>query len=282
MSTAVPQAKAGNDLVIDQDDTARVGDLAHGLEVSRFGQDAPGIAHHGFGENRRDRVAFAGHRLAQGIHIVPRQNDQLRAGRLRQSGPLRDGDGMSVRPRLIELRVLAPVNAVGKAVIHALEADDFLASGEGPCQANRIDDRFGAGIAQPHLLHARHRRDDSLREPCLLSRRQCEHRAAILNLLHDRCGHFGRTMSENHRTQAQQVVDIGIAVDVVQIGALAAIHEQGIGIPTRPDRTGSAVDAGGNGPAGHLVEFGAAREARGIVVFHRVTAVLENRKNSHP
>jgi len=201
---------------------------------------------------------------------------------------------MLIGPRLVEQRMLAPVDAVGKAVIHALEANDFFASRKGARQSDGVDHGLRAGIAQAYLLNARHGGDDLLRQARLLGGRQREYRAAILDLLHHGGGHLRRAMSENHRTQAQQIVDVGVAVDIVEIGALAAIHEQGIGIPTRPGRTGGAVDAGGNRAAGLLVQFSAARGARGILVFHHIVAVLQrvaapflqritkHRKSSHP
>ena len=99
-------------------------------------------------------------------------------------------------------------------------------------------------------------------------RRQREHRAAVLDLLHHGRRHLRRPVAENHRTEPQQVVDVAVAVDVVQIGALAPVHEKRIGIPARPGGARGAVDAGGNRPAGLAVKFGAARRARGILVLH--------------
>src|SRR5260370_38423267 len=91
---------------------------------------------------------------------------------------------MLIGPRLVEQRMLAPVDAVGKAVIHALEANDLFASRKGACQSDGVDHGLSTGIAQPYLLNARHGGGDLLRQARLLSRRQCEYRAAMLDLLH--------------------------------------------------------------------------------------------------
>jgi hypothetical protein len=85
-------------------------------------------------------------------------------------------------------------------VIHAFKTNDLFPAGEGPRQAQTVDDRFGARVAQTHLIDARHRRDDLLRQRGFLRCGEGKHGAAILDLLDDRGGYFRRTMTENHRS----------------------------------------------------------------------------------
>ena len=120
-----------------------------------------------------------------------------------------------VGTRLLDGRMLAPVNTVGEAVIHALEADDFFTAGEGSREPQSVEDRLRAGIAQAHLLDARDGGDDFPRQGRLRLRRQRKYRAAPLNLLDHGRRHFRRTVSENHRSETEQVVDVFVAVDIV-------------------------------------------------------------------
>ena len=60
-------------------------------------------------------------------------------------------------------------------------------------------------------------------------------------------------VAEDHRPQAEQVVDVGVPVDVAQPRAAALGHERGIRLPPELDGPGAAAGAAGDVPAG-LVE----------------------------
>ncbi len=62
-------------------DAAGVGNLAHSLEVAWFGQDAAGVAHHGFGQDGCDGIALPRDRPPAGRRRRSTANDELFAGR---------------------------------------------------------------------------------------------------------------------------------------------------------------------------------------------------------
>src|SRR5579871_5222295 len=268
------QPKPRDHLVVDEDDVMGIRELAHGPQVTRLGQDAARVAHDGLREDRGDGVALASHRLAQRLDIVPRQDDEMLSSCAGQTRTLGYRHGARVGPRFLEGRMLAPVHGVGEAVIHPLEAHHFIATRECARETQAVDDRFGARVAEAYLLDAGHGCDDLVRKLRLLGRRQCEHGAARLDLLDHRGCHADRSMAEDHGTQTEQVVDVGIAIDIKQIRALAALDKQRIRIPSGPRRSRRAIDARRNRLAGLPVKLGAARRSSGVSIGHRHEAIL--------
>jgi hypothetical protein len=154
--------------------------------------------------------------------------------------------------------MLAPVHAVGEAVVHAFEADDLVALGERARESRRVEHGLGAGVAQAHHVHARDRVDDLLRKTRFVFGRQREHGAAVLDEIDDGLRHALRAVAEDHRAEAEQVVDVLVAIDVGEMRTLTLVDEQRIWIPARPGRTRGAVDAAGNQLARGAEQFAAA------------------------
>ena len=124
-------------------------------------------------------------------------------------------------------------HAVEPAVVVALELDDEVATGHDPCQAKRRGDGFGPGRGKDHLLRARDRRDEELRELGLEAVLGPE-REVPGQLGCDRVAHDDRRVAEDERSVAEGVVDIPIAVDIPQVGPLAALEIEGVGPGSRP------------------------------------------------
>ncbi len=232
--------------------------LAHRFEIARLRQDAAGVAHHRLGEHGGDAVALARDCVGQRLRVVPRQDDEVFFHAFRHARALRHRNRAVVGTGLGNVRMLAPVHAVGKAVIHAFEADDLVALGERAGEARRVEHRLGAGVAQAHHVHARHRVDDFLRETRFVRRRQREHGAALLDEIDHGLGDARRAVAEDHRTQAEQIVDVLVAVDVGETRAFALVDEQRIRVPARPGRARRAVDAARDELACGVEQFGAA------------------------
>ena len=113
---------------------------------------------------------------------------------------------------------------VGVAVIAAFEFDDDLAAGGGARHADRGHGGLGAGADEAHLFDCRIAGRDALckiglgcsgcAEACGVARRS-------LDGFDDRW----KCVAENHRTPRSEIVDISIAVGVVEIRALGALNE---------------------------------------------------------
>ena len=267
-------AETGDHLVEHQHAAVLVAEFAHALEIAWQGQDAAGIGHDRLGQHARDVVALALQGLPQDVEVVPRQDDEVLVDALGHARSLGHRDRRAVRPGLVDVRVLGPVNAIGEAVIHAFEPDHLLAAGEGAGEAQGIDDSLRARVAQAHLLHARNGGDDLVGEGGLVLMRQGEHRAAVLDRVDDGLGDPGRAVAEDHRPEAQQVVDVAIAVTVDHMGAFPVVDEQGVRVPAGPDRARGGIHAAGDHLAGAGETFGAGLVTVGLAVGFRHAVVL--------
>src|SRR4029078_10276824 len=64
--------------------------------------------------------------------------------------------------------------------------------------------------------------------------------------------------TEDHRTEAEQVVDVFVAIDIAQARALAGLDEQRVRRPPRPGRARRAVDAARYDAARRFEQVGTA------------------------
>ena len=116
--------------------------------------------------------------------------------------------------------------------------------GKAAGQANRAHRGFGAGIHQPHFLDRRNRLDDQLGQFAFGFGRSAKTGAARGGFLHRR-DHLRMRVPQDHRSPGADVVDVAIAVDVVQIGAFAALEEDRLAAHAAK-RAGRAVHAAGH------------------------------------
>ena len=129
------------------------------------------------------------------------------------------------------------------AVVAALELDDLLAAGGGAGQADSAHRGFGAGAHKPDALDRRHQRPNPLAELDLQFGRRPETGSVL--------GHGGqnseqpaRCVAVDERPPRHDVVDVVIAVDILDIGAATTADEERRGAD-RLERTNRAVDATG-------------------------------------
>ena len=99
------------------------------------------------------------------------------------------------------------------AVVVAGELHDLVTAGEPAGKPHRAHRRLGAAAHHPHLLDARHRRDDQFGEVAFSLRGRTVARALAKHFF-DRCDHARMTVAEYHRAPRADVVEIHVAVDV--------------------------------------------------------------------
>ena len=131
------------------------------------------------------------------------------------------------------------------AVVAAGELDHAVALREAAREPERAHRRLGPGGDEPDLLHGRDRVHDLGRELDLGLRWRPEARAA------ERRAAYGLDrlrvrVPEEQRPPGHHPVEIPIAVDVLEIGALAALDEEGLVEADRLHRADRRVDAAGN------------------------------------
>ena len=110
------------------------------------------------------------------------------------------------------------------AVVATRELEDAVASGERPCKARRAHGRLGPGRHQADLFHRGDRIDDLRSKLDLGLRRRPKARPALGGVTHGGdCLQIGVT--EDQRAPGHDPVEVAIAVDVLEIRALAAADE---------------------------------------------------------
>jgi len=95
-------------------------------------------------------------------------------------------------------------------------------------RARRIADRqrgLGAGVDHAHHLAGRHQLGDGLGHGHFGRARRAERQPIADGLLHGLA--YGRVIvADDHWAPGADVVDIGIAIHVMQVGAIGALHEE--------------------------------------------------------
>jgi hypothetical protein len=115
--------------------------------------------------------------------------------------------------------------AVGVAVVIALELDETLASGGRARQPERAHRRLGARIDHAYPLQRRHELADPLGHGHLAGTRRAEAQSVGDGPLH-RLDDVRMGVAADHRPPGTDVVDITLAVDIENARALGAIEEQ--------------------------------------------------------
>src|SRR6185436_1793491 len=127
--------------------------------------------------------------------------------------------------------------AVGVTVIAAVKLHDHVAAGGGAREPYRRHRRFGAAVHEPQHLERRHPAPDFLGQLYLGLAGRAVGPAAARGVAH-RLEHGRMRMTEDQRPPGADVVDIALAVDVVELRALGAGYEKrrSADCPERPYR----------------------------------------------
>ena len=197
---AAGHAEAGHHLVEDEHDVVLPGQLAEPFEEALDRRDD---ALDGLDDDPRDLAAVLPDEVRHRVEVVVRRDEHLIAHPGRDPGRVRyrarEVAG-ALRREALEARVAHPVVA-------ALELEDLVAAPEGAGEAHRVGVRLGPRADEAHLLGARHRVGDRLREldgvPVV-----GEEGRAELDLLAHRRGDPGMGMAGEHRPRADEVVDV--------------------------------------------------------------------------
>ena len=156
-------------------------------------------------------------------------------------------------------------------MVAAGELEHAVAPGEAAREPDRAHRGLGAGGDEAHHLDRRHRVDDLLRELDLGLGRGAEGRPAGGGVL-DRGERLGVGVPEDERPPAQHPVDVALPVDVLDLGAAAAAHEDRLVEADRAHRANRRVDASRDQPLRPPRELGALLQshvARSFVQYEK-------------
>ena len=135
------------------------------------------------------------------------------------------------------------------AVVAALELRELRLAGEGPRRPDRHQRALGARIGEADRLERGHAIAQEPREADLGHRRRAEGRS-LPRLLAQRLGDGRMPVTEDEARRVQHEVEVAVAVDVVDVVALARLGEERI----RREVRGAARAAAGHDVDGLLLE----------------------------
>ena len=232
----------------------RVAQLAQALEVARQGRNAVHVAGHRLDDDRGDLAALRREAGGDGVEVVVGQGDRQVGDRARHAGRIGHAEGQGPAARLDQ-------EAVGVAVVAALELDDAVAAGRRARHAHRAHRRLGAGVDHADHVEGRHDRAQPLGHLDLGRARRAETQTAGGGSLHGGDDLRMRVAGDG-RAPGADVVDVGTALDVVQAGALGALEEYRVAADAVEGAHGG-IDAAGDMHPGACDQV-LARSHRGL------------------
>ncbi len=236
LRTTERDAEAGHHFVEDQQRAVPRAQRAQMLQIAGLRRNAVGVADHRLDDHRRHLRTNLVEQRGGALEVVEAQ----RGGQLAQpcgyAGRGRYAQGQHAAAGLDQKRV-------AMAVITAFELDDAIAPGGATRQAYRRQRRFGAGVDHAHHLAGGHQPGDGLRHRYFGCAR-CTEREPVADRLLDRFAHGGVVVPGNHRPPRAHVVDVAVVVDIEQIWAIGARHEEWLAAD-RLERPYRRVDAAG-------------------------------------
>ena len=195
-----------------------VGDAAQRGKERRVGRDESRVADHRLDDDRRDAIRVLAHQRFHCPDVVERRGERQRGERRGHTGRIGKSERRDPRAGTHE-------EAVGVAMIAAVELDQEIATRLRTCDAQRAHRRLGAAGDEAQHLDVRHARSHQFGQRHLERRRYAEARA-VFHRLAQRIEHHRRRMAEDERPPREHVVEILVAVDVPDARPLPALDDE--------------------------------------------------------
>ena len=110
-------------------------------------------------------------------------------------------------------------------VVAAFKFDDLVAAGKATCQADRAHGGLGTGVHHTHHVHSRDQFGDQFRHFHFHLGWRAEAQAALGGFNH-RIADSRMVVTQHHRTPGADIIDIGFAIDIIQIRAVSTFDKQ--------------------------------------------------------
>ena len=211
-------AEAGHDFIDDQQRAELVAQGAQARQEVRLRWDTVHVAGNRLNDDAGDLLRILLERRANGSKIV------VGAGQ----GVLREICRYARGVRLAERQRAGTglhQQAVRMAVVTAFKLDDFIATGKTARQADGAHGRFGTGVHHTHHVHGRHQFGHQLRHFHFHFGWRTEAQAALGGFNY-RVTNGRMVVPQHHRPPGTHIIDIGFAIDIIQIRAVSTFDKQ--------------------------------------------------------
>jgi hypothetical protein len=188
------------------------------LQISRAWRDAVGIADDGLDDNRRDFSADAIEQSGRGLEIIEGQGGGEVRQRFRYARRGRHAQGQHARARFHQ-------EGIAVAVVATLEFHHPTAPSGSASQTDGRQRGFGAGIDHPHHFTAGDQPGNGLCHDDFQRVRRAKAEAVARGRDH-RLQHRRMIVAGDHRPPRAYVIDITVAVGVIEIWAVGALDEE--------------------------------------------------------
>ena len=236
LHAAEGDAEAGHNFVEDEERAFAGGDVAEGLEVAGLGQDAAHVSGDGFDDDAGDFVFVGGEGGFNGGGVVVGQGEGELGDLVGDAGGAGDAEGGEAGAGFGE-------ESVGVAVIAALEFDDVVAAGEGAGEAQGRHGGFGSGGDEAEFFNGGDGAGDELGEVGFGGGGGAETGAGGGGLL-DGLDDGREGVSEDHGSPGAEVVEVLVAVGVVEVCAFGAGKEGRLAADGAEGSDGGVYSAG--------------------------------------
>jgi hypothetical protein len=197
---------------------------------SRHRGDSEEVAGHGFDDHGGKFVAVVGEELLGQLDVVERKRADVRLHGLGNPRAGLDPNRPKARPEVVggrsgggeQQRIVRPV-------VVALELEDQVARSPASCQPDRPHGRLRAGVGETQPVRPFEHLDDLLGGLDLGRLGHREGGAAFGRLRH-RLGDVRVAVTEDHRPEAELIVDVLAAVHVEDMAALSPVDDEGLSL----------------------------------------------------
>lgn len=228
-----------------------VADAAKALQESWFGGDGPGIAHHRFEHDTGDLIALTGEEVFNKREVIEGQDDKIFEGAGGLAWRARDNVGIFAWACLIKRWCDADQDVVEPAVVVTLKAEDEVASSGGTRKTHGGLYHFGAAQPKAAQFGGGDDFDHLLRQvdfELVLSGVELAFAHGVVDGVEDaRVG-----MTEDHWPLCQDVVDVAVAIDVVDHGPFGMVEKEGVRLAQESNIT---ADTASEGFLGELIKL---------------------------
>ena len=215
------QTESGNDLIENQQCAVLVTELAQSRKERLFRHDYAHISCHRFDDDTGDLRRVLLEQPFHAVQIVINRREGISSASPRDSAGIRNAGGHDTGSGFDQ-------HSISVAVVAALKLHDLISAGKASGSTHGTHNSLCAGVHHTHHLHARHDLMNQLRH-LHFQCSGCTVAQTVFQLFPDGIQHEIRIVSQNHRPPRANVIDIGVAVLIIEVLLL--------GTPDKPRRS---------------------------------------------